>query len=143
MKALINKRPSGAQMSRQAMQRFMIRSEADKEWERLKLKRDNEIEAAINAYAATVLWALHVKYGFGAKRLRDVWETSIKCRCEFRMFYRGGEGYVENPTGANAEDFALFKALRDIGADIKAWEHETFEVNEKTGEVIFTREQAV
>ena len=142
MKAIVSRAPTQAQMSRQAMQRFMIRSEADKEWERLKLKRDNEIEAAINAYAATVLWALHVKYGFGAKRLRDVWETSIKCRCEFRQFYRG-EGYVEGNTGENAEDFALISALKGIGADIRAWEHEAFEVNEKTGEVIFTREQAV
>lgn len=134
MNVLLRKTLSPAQVSRQTMQRFMIRSAADEEWERMKQKRKDELEAAIDAYAATLLWMFHTKHGYGRKRLRQLWEDTVRCRCEFRQFYRG-EGYVEGNTGENAEDFALISALKSIGVDIRAWEQELFEIDKKTGEV--------
>jgi hypothetical protein len=134
MNVLLRKSLSPAQVSRQTMQRFMIRSEAEDAWERLNQKRHEEIEAAIDAYAATLLWMFHTKHGYGRKRLRQLWEDTVRCRCELRQFYRG-EGYVEGLTGENAEDFALISALKSIGVDIRAWEQERFEIDEVTGEV--------
>lgn len=128
------------QVSRQTMQRFMIRSEAEKEWERWREKRAAEIESAINNYSATLLWMFHTKHGYGAKRLRRLWEDVVQCRAEFRQFYRGGSNYIEAPTGENVEDYAMISALKGIGVDIEAWEKEQFEIDEVTGKVKFNRQ---
>ena len=142
MNVLLRKSLSPAQVSRDTMKRFVARATAEdyakQEWDRLVQKRAEELEAAINAYSATLLWMFHTKHGYGAKRLRDLWEDTVRCRCEFRQFYRG-EGYVEGNTGENAEDFALISALKGIGVDIRAWEQERFEIDEKTGEVKFIK----
>ena len=135
MNVLLRKPLSPAQVSRQTMQRFMIRSEAEKEWERWREKRTAEIESAINNYSATLLWMFHTKHGYGAKRLRQLWEDVVQVWAEFRQFYRGSSNYVEAPTGENVEDYAMISALKGIGVDIEAWEQERFEIDEVTGEV--------
>lgn len=136
MKARLNNGPQPqVRLSRAAMSKFMIRSIAGEEYERLRMKRMDELEAYGRTLMATVLWMLHTKKGYGAKRLRQSYEDIIRVRAEFRQFYRGGEGYKESHTGDNVEDYALLMALKSIGVDLKAWEDERFILDEKTGEV--------
>lgn len=96
----------------------------------------------LNAYAAavdeTMLYTLHEVCGFGAKRLRRVWEAMIRNRIAFRQFYRdGSDEYQEQVTGENVEDKAIVQQLLAIGVDVKAWEAEEIHLDEKTGEVSF------
>ena len=85
-----------------------------------------------------MLYTLHVEKGYGPKRLRQIWEAFIRNRIKFRLFFRDEDtGYVEQETGNNVEDFAIHRALRNIGADVEAWEQEEIRIDQETGEVSF------
>ena len=122
------------------------RKDMDLYWERKyeetkKALQDDlcrEMDAYASTHDATVLWALHVTKGWGAKRLRDFWEDVIRVRLMFRNF-RDKE-YKVQPTGKNIEDFALTRYLLDIGVDLVAWEKEGIQYDEETEEVTFTPE---
>ena len=49
--------------------------------------------------------------------------------------------YKVQPTGKNIEDFALTRYLLDIGVDLIAWEKESIEYDDDTGEVSFSPEK--
>lgn len=111
----------------------------DKKYEETKKALQDQICKEMDSYAAahdaTVLWALHVSKGWGAKRLRDFWEDVIRVRLMFRSFR--DSNYKVQPTGENIEDFALTRYLLDIGVDLVEWERETIQYDEDTGEVTF------
>ena len=100
----------------------------------------DELSAFAGAVDANWLYTLHVdpRTRYGPKKLRYIWESSIRNRVALRGFYRDGHGgYTEQPTGQNVEDEATVQALLSIGVDIKAWEAEEIIIDEKTGEVSF------
>lgn len=131
-----------AQVSHKAMGNFLMRASVDKRIdERIKeheAKRWEELNAYAAAVDETMLYTLHEVCGFGAKRLRRVWEAMIRNRIAFRQFYRdGSDEYQEQVTGENVEDKAIVQQLLAIGVDVKAWEAEEIRLDGKTGEVSF------
>ena len=131
-----------AQVSRQAMGRFLqritIEESLDKKFKEHESKRMDELSAFAGAVDANWLYTLHTELGFGRKRLRRAWEAMVRNRIAFREFYRDGHGaYVEQPTGKNVEDEVTVKELLSIGADIRAWEREEIVVDHASGEVSF------
>lgn len=60
---------------------------------------------------ATILWALHEEFGFGADRLRRVWDCVAVHRAELLKHYDMQD---------NAEFILLYK-LRQIGVDVEKW----------------------
>lgn len=142
MKARYQRPVPQAQLTRTAMTKFLVRADVEdkiqKKVAEYEKKRGDELAAYASVVDATMLYAAHLAEGCGAKRLRRLWETMIKTRIEFRAFYREGDTpYEERKTGDNAEDYALWEALRRIGVDIKAWEAEEIQVDGETGEVTF------
>ena len=99
--------------------------------------RRRELEDYADALDATMLYTLHKELGFGAMRLRRLWEAMIRNRLEARLFFRAGAEYEEAPTGHNIEDLGIHAELRKIGVDLKAWEREVIRVDDRTGEVTF------
>ena len=131
-----------AQVSRQAMGRFLqrvtIEESLDKKFKEHESKRMDELSAFAGAVDANWLYTLHTELGFGRKRLRRAWEAMVRNRIAFREFYRDGHGaYVEQPTGKNVEDEVTVKELLSIGVDIRAWEREEIVVDHVSGEVSF------
>lgn len=142
MKARYQQPVPKVQLSRTAMAKFMVRADVEDEFQKKVAEQEKKWGDKLAAYASTVdatmLYAAHLSEGYGAKKLRRLWETMIRTRIEFRAFYREGDTpYEERKTGDNAEDYALRDALRRIGVDIKAWEAEEIRINEETGEVTF------
>lgn len=68
-----------------------------------------------NDMDATILWYLHVKYGFGIKRLREFWEG-------FDPFHRALIEYYELEDADDA--WLCTKKLKDMDVDIEAWNKE-------------------
>lgn len=144
MKANYLKPMHKAQVSRQALGRYLQRAAIDecldKKIQEHEDKRMEELSAFAGAMDANWLYTLHVdpRTRFGAKRLRCIWEAMIRNRIAFREFLRDGHGgYEEQPTGQNVEDEATVKALLAIGVDIRAWEREEIHVDHESGEVSF------
>lgn len=72
--------------------------------------RKNEVETD-----SSILWMLHVHFGFGPKRLRRAWE----------LFYeqaRALEKHYEMPDGDGG--WICQRELRNYGCDVEAWYRE-------------------
>ncbi len=126
---------------RLAMEKYKLRASLEEDLyakaQEIEKKRWQELNAYATAVDATILLALHRRYRFTAKILREIWEDMIRLRVETRNYFRDGGDYVEQATGKNIEDTAIVHDLMTIGVDIKAWEAEEIRVDEKTGEVSF------
>ena len=133
--------PQRAKVSRKSMTDYLIRASVDKQIDVRIEEHKNNIWKEMNAYAAAVdatwFWTLHQQLGWGAKRIRRMYEAIIRNRIAYRQFFRDGTSYEEKVTGENAEDEAIVKELLSIGVDIKAWEAETIVIDDETGEVSF------
>lgn len=64
---------------------------------------------------ATILWALHEEFGFGAERLRRYFDCVEKYRMEL----------IEKYEMQDDAEFILLYKLREIGVDLKKWCDET------------------
>lgn len=141
MKANYGQPASQVRLPRDAMSKFMLRSEVDAHLEKriaeYEAKRKEELSAYASAVDATMLWMFHTKHRYGRKRLRDLWEDTIRTRIQARLYYREVTGYKEQATGQNTEDYAIHHLLRGIGVDLKAWENEAIIIDEETQEVRF------
>ena len=128
-------------ISKRAMLKYEIRSSVEADIydhaKALDEQRIKELNAYATAVDATLFLTLHHRYRFTAETLRAIWEDMIRLRIESRLFFRGDGEYVEQETGKNIEDTAIFHDLMAIGVDIKAWEDEEICVDEVTGEVTF------
>lgn len=61
---------------------------------------------------ASILWMLHVRFGFGAKRLREAWELFYAETIKLREYYeleQKDDGWI-----------ARLK-LKDLGVDLEQW----------------------
>ena len=134
-----------AKVSRKSMTDYLIRASVDKQIDVRIEEHKNNIWKEMNAYAAAVdatwFWTLHQQLGWGAKRIRRMYEAIIRNRIAYRQFFRDGTSYEEKVTGENAEDEAIVKELLSIGVDIKAWEAETIVIDNETGEVSFIKDE--
>ena len=134
-----------AKVSRKSMTDYLIRASVDKQMDARLEEHKNNIWKEMNAYAAAVdatwFWTLHQQLGWGAKRIRRMYEAIIRNRVAYRQFFRDGTSYEEKVTGENAEDEAIVKELLSIGVDIKAWEAETIVIDDETGEVSFIKDE--
>ncbi len=134
-----------AKVSRKSMTDYLIRASVDKQMDARLEEHKNNIWKEMNAYAAAVdatwFWTLHQQLGWGAKRIRRMYEAIIRNRIAYRQFFRDGTFYEEKVTGENAEDEAIVKELLSIGVDIKAWEAETIVIDDETGEVSFIKDE--
>lgn len=141
MKANWRRSQAAPLMPRLAFEKFKIKAEIEEAiYDKAKQLQDNrwqELNAYATAVDATILMSLHNRYRFKAKTLRAIWEDMIRLRIQTRNYFRDGGDYVEQETGKNIEDTAIMHDLKAIGVDIKAWENEPINVDEKTGEVIF------
>jgi hypothetical protein len=90
-------------------QRRTIRREVDKQI----LAADREY--SVN-FAAGVLWALHVAFGFGAGRLRRMWDEYRKIHDELREYYELRDD-VDTC-------FVCREQLKRIGVDVEEWDKE-------------------
>ena len=75
---------------------------------------------------ATILWALHEEFGFGAERLRRFYDC----------VYQNREALLRRYDMHDDAEFILLHKLREIGADVRKWseeqtEHVTFRVGGK------------
>ena len=84
----------------------------DAEIHRQILKADRQY--SLN-FAACVLWALHVVFGFGPVRLRRFWEAYDKIHRQLRKYYE---------LDAEDEPFVCLAKLREIGVELEKWEEE-------------------
>ena len=76
-------------------------------------KRVLEVDDEWSIYAdATVLWTLHVCFGFGKKRLLRFWETCFKEHKRLREYY-------ELP--AEDSGWLYLRKLKDIGVNLEEW----------------------
>lgn len=134
-----------AKVSRKSMTDYLIRASVDKQMDARIEEHKKNIWKEMNAYAAAVdatwFWTLHQQLGWGAKRIRRMYEAIIRNRIAYRQFFRDGTSYEEKVTGENAEDEAIVKELLSIGVDIKAWEAETIVIDDETGEVSFIKDE--
>lgn len=134
-----------AKVSRKSMTDYLIRASVDKQMDARLEEHKKNIWKEMNAYAAAVdatwFWTLHQQLGWGAKRIRRMYEAIIRNRIAYRQFFRDGTSYEEKVTGENAEDEAIVKELLSIGVDIKAWEAETIVIDDETGEVSFIKDE--
>ena len=128
-------------IGRLAMEKYKLRASLEEDLyakaQEIEKKRLDELNAYATAVDATILLALHHRYRFKKKVLRQIWEDMIRLRIETRNYFRDGGDYVERETGKNIEDTAIVHDLMTIGVDIKAWETEEIRVDERTGEVSF------
>ena len=63
-------------------------------------------------YDSTVLWTLHICFGFGKKRLRKFWETFFSERERLRDIYE---------MGPSDSGWLCRNKLKDIGVDVEEW----------------------
>lgn len=64
---------------------------------------------------ASILWMLHIRFGFGAKRLRDAWELFYAETVKLREYYeldQKDDGWIAR------------LMLKDIGVDLEEWYRE-------------------
>lgn len=141
MKSSLHYQNERVRVGRKSMSNYLIRTSVDKHMETKLEEHKAAIWKEMMAYAAavdaTLLLTLHKTVGWGKVRLRRFYEDLIRTRVAYRLFYRDGSHYEEQITGQNAEDEAIVKELMSIGVDIKAWEAEQMQIDDKTGEVRF------
>lgn len=98
-----------------------------------------EVGRLMDVATETMLVALHRRYGYGQRVLREIWEDTIRLRAGLRTSLRDldndGE-YELQKTGENIEDTAIRMELSEIGVDVRAWEA-TVRYDERSGEVTF------
>lgn len=75
---------------------------------------------------ATILWALHDEFGFGAERLRRFYDC----------VYNNREALLRRYDMHDDAEFILLHKLREIGVDVQKWsadqkQHVTFRVGGK------------
>lgn len=73
---------------------------------------------------ATILWALHSEFGFGADRLRRFYDC----------VYQNREALLRRYDMHDDAEFILLHKLREIGVDVQKWsadqkQHVTFRVD--------------
>lgn len=61
---------------------------------------------------SVILWTLHVRFGFGEKRLREFWETLYDESKKLREYYQ---------MGPSDDGYLARRNLRSIGIDMKEW----------------------
>ena len=61
---------------------------------------------------SSILWMLHVHFGFGPKRLKKAWELFYEQAGKLAEYY-------EMPTSDGA--WICQQKLKDIGCDVEAW----------------------
>lgn len=61
---------------------------------------------------STILWNLHVEFGFGPKRLKQAWKPIHKGNRALREYYS---------MGAEDEGWLSRRQLKSIGCDIEEW----------------------
>ena len=95
-----------------ALQRDQM-SRAEKAALKAEIARQvHELDEKFSAeICAMLLWALHEEFGFGADRLRRVWDCVAVHRAELLKHYDMQD---------NAEFILLYK-LRQIGVDVEKW----------------------
>lgn len=81
----------------------------DKEVGKIVIKAVKDSEKDIDA---SILWMLHTKYGFGRKKLREVWHFMAALNKEYEAYYD-----LEPGEGA----WVARKLLSDYGVDLDAW----------------------
>ena len=89
-----------------ALQRYQM-SKAEKAALKAEIARQvHELDEKFSAeICAMLLWALHEEFGFGADRLRRVWDCVAVHRAELLKHY----------------EFILLYKLRQIGVDVEKW----------------------
>lgn len=95
-----------------ALQQYQM-SKAEKAALKAEIARQvHELDEKFSAeICAMLLWALHEEFGFGADRLRRVWDCMAVHRAELLKHYDMQD---------NAEFILLYK-LRQIGVDVEKW----------------------
>lgn len=92
----------------------------NEQYRAIRKEVDKQILAADQEYslnfAAGVLWALHVEFGFGAGRLRRMWDAYRKIHDELREYYELRD---------DADTcFVCREQLKRIGVDVEEWDKE-------------------
>mgnify|MGYP003292591884 CR=1 FL=1 len=85
------------------------------------------------------LLALHRRYRFGPRVLKEIFHDAVLLRAEAKTFYRdlgSGGTYEERRTGENVEDYGVLEELRKIGVDLQAWDDEV-DYDRETGHIEF------
>ncbi len=105
-------RNGGNDKAMKALQRYQM-SKAEKAALKAEIARQvHELDEKFSAeICAMLLWALHEEFGFGADRLRRVWNCVAVHRAELLKHYDMQD---------NAEFILLYK-LRQIGVDVEKW----------------------
>jgi hypothetical protein len=139
MKANWRRSQAAPHLPRVAFEKYKVRASLEEELTRKSQEFDDRRWEELNAYAtavdATIMMALHNRYHFTARVLREIYQDMVRTRVAYRHFFRD-EGYELQQTGKNIEDTAILHDLMAIGVDIKAWE-DGIEYNVSTGEVSF------
>ncbi len=81
----------------------------DREIQRQLVESSRRSEAETDS---SILWMLHVHFGFGPKRLRKAWEL-------FYQQARELEKYYEMPRGDGG--WICQRELKNYGCDVEAW----------------------
>jgi hypothetical protein len=139
MKANWRRSQAAPHLPRVAFEKYKVRASLEEELTRKSQEFDDRRWEELNAYAtavdATIMMALHNRYHFTARVLREIYQDMVRTRVAYRHFFRD-EGYELQQTGKNIEDTAILHDLMAIGVDIKAWE-EGIQYNKVTGEISF------
>jgi len=113
-----------------ALQRYQM-SKTEKAALKAEIARQvHELDEKFSAeICAMLLWALHEEFGFGADRLRRVWDCVAVHRAELLKHYDMQD---------NAEFILLYK-LRQIGVDVEKWTAEPQTQVREKNQSIFKR----
>lgn len=92
-------------------------------WDMTEKYRMQEYEAVANAMLISMLYYFASEQGYGALRLRRIWEGMIRTRVMIRRDLRVQDGtYKLAATYQNVEDYCMREELRKKGADVLEWE---------------------
>jgi len=95
-----------------ALQRYQMSKAEEAALKAEIVRQVHELDEKFSAeICAMLLWALHEEFGFGADRLRRVWDCVAVHRAELLEHYDMQD---------NAEFILLYK-LRQIGVDVEKW----------------------
>lgn len=93
---------------------------SNKQYELIRKEVDKQLLEADRQYsvnfAAGVLWALHVEFGFGQARLRRMWDAYTRVHDELKTYYE-----LDDNTDTC---FVCKEKLKQIGVDVDAWDAE-------------------
>jgi hypothetical protein len=92
-------------------------------WNATEAYRMQEYEAIANAMLVSMLYYFASEQGYGAVRLRRIWEGMIRTRVTIRRDLRIQDGAYElAATYHNVEDYCMREELRKKGCDVLEWE---------------------